>query len=514
MEKKIIGVLVCMLLITTAVPAVQSLNDTMRVSTIPYHIDQPCETVGWNEMQKLLASDGSTDDLFGVSIALAGDTLLIGASSDDDKGSNAGSVYVFNSNGTAWIQQEKLYASDYEAEDAFGYSVYLDGDYAFIGAPMDDDNGKDSGAVYVFIFFQGSWRQQQKILASDGTSEDHFGYSVSVSGDIGIIGAPDADIGGAAYVFTRTTDWKLEAKLFALDGTTKDGFGRSVSIDDDTALIGAFQDDEKGEDSGSAYVFIRDGQTWSQQAKLLANDGTTGDYFGEAVSLSGNTGIIGSPRDDDNGVDSGSAYVFIREGTTWSQQQKLKASTNSGYFGSSISQDGDYALIGAPQSEAAYIFLRSGTTWPEEAKLNASDGGGSFNHFGRSVSISGENAAIGSPFDDDLGSHSGSVYMFESQYATYDVEFEIKGGLGVKLKITNIGTVNATDVYWQVHVEGGKLGRINKTVDGTVDILIGKSNTVRTGILFGFGAISISARVIHEEKTVEGTQFIILSLVK
>ncbi|MBN2599148.1 MAG: FG-GAP repeat protein [Candidatus Thermoplasmatota archaeon] len=514
MKKKIIGVLVFMLLIATAIPAVKSLTDIKPVPTLLNHVGQPCETVGWNEIQKLLASDGSTDDLFGVSIALEGDTLFIGASSDDEKGSNAGSVYVFNSNGTAWIQQEKLYASDYEAEDAFGYSVYLDGDYAFIGAPMDDDNGEDSGSVYVFVLFQGSWRQQQKILASDGTSEDHFGYSVSSSGDTGLIGSPDADIGGAAYVFTRTTDWKQQTKLFADDGTAKDGFGRSVSINDDTALIGAFQDDEKGEDSGSAYVFIRDGQTWSQQAKLVAMDGAAGDYFGEAVSLSDNTAVTGAPRDDDNGVDSGSAYVFIRDGTTWSQQQKLHASTTSGYFGSSISQDGDYALIGAPQSEAAYVFLRTGTTWPEEAKLIASDGGGSFNNFGESVSISGEIAAISAPFDDDLGSHSGSVYMFESQYATYDLEFEIKGGLGVKLTITNIGTVNATDVYWQVHIEGGKLGRINKTVDETVDILIGKTKTVRTGIFFGFGAISISARVIHEEKIVEGTQFIILSMVK
>ena len=514
MDKKIIGVLIFMLLIATTVPAVPSVTDTKPVPSLRNNISQPSEIVGWNETQKLLATDGSTDDLFGFSLASDGNTLLIGASSDDDKASNAGSVYVFTNNGTAWIQQGKLYAVDYGEGDAFGSSISLEGDSALIGAPGDDDNGVDSGSAYTFIFFQGSWRQQQKLLASDGTTGNHFGYSVSLSQGSALIGSPDADIGGAAYVFAHTVSWKEQTKLFALDASTKDGFGQSVSLDGNTALIGASRDDEKGDESGSTYVFIRDGQTWSQQTKLLANDGAMGDSFGEAVSLSGNTAIIGAPKDDDNGVDSGSAYVFIRDGTTWSQQKKLKASTTSGYFGSSISQDGDYAVIGAPQSEAAYVFLRTGTTWPEEAKLIASDGGGSFNHFGQSVSISGEIAAVGAPFDDDHGSHSGSVYLFESQYSTYNLEFEIKGGLGVKLKITNIGTIDATDVYWQVHIEGGKLGRINKTVDDTVDILTGKTKTVRTGILFGLGAISISARVIHEEKTVEGTQFIIFSMVK
>jgi len=511
MKNKTIGLLVCTLLIATAVPAVQSLNHREMILPVPNSIIQPCDRISWNGTQKLLASDGAADDLFGFSISLDGDTLLIGAASDDDKGSNSGSAYVFIRNGTTWIQQAKLLASDGAAGDAFGYAVSLDGDTALIGAYQDDDNGADSGSVYIFARAHNVWTQQQKLLNSGGTAEDHFGYSVALSGRTALIGAPDDDGKGSAYVFTHpSSTWKEEAKLIASDGSAKDYFGVSVSLDGDTALVGAYGD---GSNKGSAYVYTRDDINWPEQAKLLASDGAVEDYFGKAVSLTGNVALIGAPGDDDNGVDSGSAYVFTLTGTDWTQRQKLLASGSSGSFGSSLSQDGDYALIGAPSSESAYIFLRTGTTWPEEVKLVASDGGTTFNHFGQSVSISGEIAAIAAPWDDDIGTHSGSVYMFISQYATYDLEFEINGGLGVKLKITNIGTVNATGVFYQIHVEGGILGRINKTMEDTIDILVGQTKTVRSGIFFGFGPISVSTKVIHEEKTADGKQLIVLSII-
>jgi hypothetical protein len=512
MKKKIIGLLVCMLFIATTVPAVKSLNIREMIPNVPNRIVQPCGRIAWNETQKLHALDGAAEDLFGSSISLDGDTLLIGAYYDDDKGSNSGSVYVFIRNGTTWTPQKKLLAPDGQAGDAFGYSVSLYGDTALIGAVGDDGS---MGSVYVFTRTLGRWELEQKLFSSGGAPQDHFGYSVSLDGDTALIGAPDAGTQGSAYLFTRVgTFWDEKTKLLALDGAVKDSFGNSVSLSGDTALIGAYQDDDNGVDSGSAYVFTRIEETWPQQAKLLAADGDTNDYFGKAVSLTGNTAIIGAPGNDDNGVDSGSVYVFIRTDTNWTQQQKLLASGNSGSFGSSLSNDGDYALIGAPQSESAYIFLRTGTTWSEETKIVASDGGGSFISFGQSVSVSGEIAAIGAPWDDDIGLHSGSAYMFRSQYATYNLFFEIKGGLGVKLNIKNNGTINATGVYWQIHIEGGRLGRINKTIDGTIDILIDKTKTVKTGLFLGIGPISISAQVIHEQKTADGKQFIIFSTVK
>jgi len=513
MKKKIIGLLVCMLFIATAVPAVESLK-IKDLNIIPTNIAQASNRVNWNETQKLIASDGAAEDLFGYSVSFDGDTLLIGAYSDDEQGINSGSVYVFTWNGTAWEQQAKLLASDGAAGDKFGYTVFVDGSLAIIGAPWDDDKGEDSGSAYVFILFEGVWRQQQKLIASDGTAGDNFGM-VSLDENTAIVGAPWNDgngkDSGAAYVFTLSGEWKEQTKLFSLDSSSNDLFGESVYLDGDSVLIGAPHDDDNGVDSGSVYVFTGGGSSWSLQTKILATGGVAGDNFGTAVSLSGNTALIGAPMNDDNGVDSGAAYVFTRTGSTWTQQKKLLASDDSGSFGSSVSQDVDYAVIGAPQSQSAYVFLR--TSWSQETKLVASDGGATFSYFGQSVSVCGDIAVIGAPYDDDNGVRSGSAYMYISQSATYDLAFEVKGGLGVKLKITNNGNVDATDVNWQVHIEGGALKRINKTMDDTVDILVGKTQTVRTGLLIGFGSITITARVIHDEKIVEGKQFIIFTVV-
>jgi hypothetical protein len=163
------------------------------------------------------------------------------------------------------------------------------------------------------------WIEKQKLLASDGATNEFFGYTVSLDGDTALIGAPTrySTDTGSAYVFTRTTGtWTQQAKLLASDGVTGDDFGRSVSLSGDTALIGAYYDDDNGEHSGSAYVFARTGTTWTQQAKLTASDGAADDWFGESVALDGDTALIGAHGDDNNGPGYGSAYVFTRTGTT------------------------------------------------------------------------------------------------------------------------------------------------------------------------------------------------------
>jgi hypothetical protein len=320
MKKKIIGMFVCMLLIATAVPAVESLKNSTINPTVP---STPLTSMAanWTEKQKLLASDAAAGDYFGVSVSLDGDTALIGARYDDDTGVSSGSAYVFTRTGTTWTQQAKLFASDGAADDQFGWSVSLSGDTALIGAAWDDDNGVSSGSAYVFTRIGTTWTQQAKLLASDGTAQDRFGGSVSLSGDTALIGAAwDDDKGvdsGSAYVFTRTsTTWTQQAKLLASDAAAGDYFGVSVSLDGDTALIGAYKDDDKGFDSGSAYVFTRTSTTWTQQAKLLASDAAAENYFGWSVSLSGDTALIGAPLAGNNGA--GSAYVFTRTGdTTW-----------------------------------------------------------------------------------------------------------------------------------------------------------------------------------------------------
>jgi hypothetical protein len=418
MNKKILGMFICILLIATAIPTVGSLKNSMINPRVP-NAPRRSMAGNWTENQKLLASDGEADDNFGCSVSLSGDAALIGAYGDNNNGDDSGSAYFFIRNGTTWIQQAKLLASDSQTRDLFGFSVSLDGNTALIGAFYDDDNGADSGSAYVFTRNGTNWNQQAKLLASDGAEGDWFGYSVSLSDDTALIGAfCDDNCKGSGYVFTRTgTTWTQQAKLLASDGAAGNCFGISVSLADGTALIGT-PDDGNGDASGSVYVFIRTGTTWAQQAKLLASDGVTPDQFGWSVSLSGDTALIGALGDDDNGEYSGSVYVFIRTGTTWAQQAKLLAldGATGDQFGWSVSLSDDSALIGADGDDdgsgSAYVFTRTGTTWAQQAKLLASDGA-TEDMFGNSVSLDGNIALIGTWGDDDNGNESGSVYVFK-----------------------------------------------------------------------------------------------------
>jgi hypothetical protein len=277
----------------------------------------------WSLQAKLTADDGAPVDLFGYSVALSGDTVIFGAKFDDDdvNGVDSGSAYVFTRSGTTWSPQARLHAADGAAGDQFGYSVAISGDTAMITASPDDDdvNGIDSGSAYVFTRSGTTWSQQAKLTSSDGAAGDLFGVRVALSGDTALIGAHfDDDNGeesGSAYVFVRSgTAWSQQAKLAASDGAAGDWFGYSVALSGDTALIGAGSvDNSAGDvDSGSAYVFTRSGTIWREHAKLTAFDGAAGDQFGGKVALSADTALIGARLDDDEvkGVDSGSAYVF------------------------------------------------------------------------------------------------------------------------------------------------------------------------------------------------------------
>ena len=212
------------------------------------------------EQAKLMASDAQSSDYFGYSVAVSGDTAVIGARYEDTGGSDAGAAYVFTRSGGSWTQQAKLMASDAQSSDRFGGSVAVSGDTAVIGARLENTGGSGAGAAYVFTRTGGSWTQQAKLMASDAQESDQFGYSVSVSGDTAVIGARSEDTGGsdagAAYVFTRTGGaWVEQAKLMASDAQAGDYFGYSVSVSGDTAVIGAYAEDTGGSTAGAAYIF-------------------------------------------------------------------------------------------------------------------------------------------------------------------------------------------------------------------------------------------------------------------
>jgi len=382
--------------------------------------------------QKVTALDGAGGDLFGNSVALSGDTALVGAD-DANIGANAqqGAVYVFTRNGSVWSQQAKLTASDGAAGDWFGYSIAILGNTALVGAPIAAvGSNLNQGSAYIFTRSGSVWSQQAKLTASDGAANDGFGLSVALSGDTALVGAFKSGIGpnagqGAAYIFTRNGSvWSQQAKLIASDGAAGDNFGNSVALSGDTALVGAEHASVGGIAlQGTAYVFIRSGSVWNQQAKLTAADGATEDTFGFSVALSIDTALVGAwDKKVGGNTFQGSAYVFTRSGISWSQQAKLTASDGAAedFFGGSVALSGDTALVGALRDDvgvnidqgSAYLFTRSGTSWGQQAKLTASDGAAGV-WFGHSVALSDETALVGA-YHAKIGANDeqGSAYFY------------------------------------------------------------------------------------------------------
>ncbi len=359
----------------------------------------------WSQQQELTASDGAANDDFGWSVTLSsdGNTALVGAPYHQVNG-NAyqGAAYVFTNSGGNWSQQQELTASDGAAYDFFGGSVALSSDEAtaLVGAYGHTVNGNaDQGAAYVFTNSGGSWVQQQELTSSDGTPDNYFGYSVALSGDgnTALVGAYNNTFAsnyaqGTAYVFTNSEgSWSQQDELTASDGATDNYFGYSVALSSDgnTALIGAWIHTVNGNShQGAAYVFTNSGASWSQQQELTASDGAAFDGFGYSVALSsdGATALVGAFGHTVNGnTYQGAAYVFTNSGGSWSQQQELTASdgaTDDGFANSAaLSSYGTTALIGAfrrtvngnSYQGAAYTFVSSSpTTTAIASNLNPS----------------------------------------------------------------------------------------------------------------------------------------------
>lgn len=342
------------------------------------------------EQAHLFASDGALLDEFGYSVALAGDTALVGAYVE---GSFAGSAYVFVRDGDTWTEQAHLIASDASPNDFFGFSVALDGDTALVGA-IGDNNG--TGSAYVFVRNGTTWTEQDHLFAPDGAEFGFFlGLSVALDGDTALMYG-----GGSGHVFVRDgTAWTEQAQL--LPGEA----GGSMALADDTALVLS---------GGKVVVFVRNGTVWTEEGQLTASDGVPGDTFGNSMALTGDTALIGTSNDETSaGVSAGSAYVFVRNGTTWTEQAHLFASNGSAFstFGKSVALADDTALAGADGAQTAYVFVRNGTTWTERARLIASDGA-AFDSFGYSVAVDGDIALVGAPFDDTVAEDAGSAYVF------------------------------------------------------------------------------------------------------
>jgi len=337
----------------------------------------------WIQQSEPLYGDTTAANLFGESVSISGDTVIIGDPLDKDFGLGSGAAYIFTLVNGVWTRQAKLLATDGAKRDNFGSSVAIYGDTAVVGAIRDDDNGPSSGSVYVFTRVDDQWTQQAKILPNDGDENNRFGGSVSINSDTIIIGAY-ADGPGSAYVFTRVgTNWIQQSKLLPTNGTGGGRFGYSVSISSDMAIVGAYLADDNGSNSGAAYLFNRENNVWIQHATLLPNDGESFDQFGRSVSIDGNNAIIGSRLSDDFNTNSGSAYVFSCASGQWAQQAIIHAAdipdsgeTTGDYFGSFVSLSGDRAIVAAPRdnsddySGSSYIFSLNCSNCPADLTGN------------------------------------------------------------------------------------------------------------------------------------------------
>ena len=470
----------------------------------------------------LKSSNTDADDRFGWAVAVSGDTVVVGAYGEDsnalgvnatlgqanNSASSAGAAYVFIRSGKTWVQQAYLKASNAGAVDHFGISVAISGDTIVIGAEGEDSNAKGvndpvgqesntaggAGAAYVFIRSGSNWSQQAYLKASNTGQFDNFGWAVAVSGDTIVVGAPsedssavgvndpigqaknNADGSGAAYVFTRSGNiWSQQAYLKASNTGANNFFGSSVAISKDKVVVGAPSENSNATSvnnpigqvnngatgAGAAYLFVRTGVTWSQQAYLKASNTDAGDSFGRSVAISGDTLAVGAPAESSNAVgvndpvgqtdnsvgNSGASYIFHYNGGNWIQEAYLKSSRKIPYasFGSSVAVSDEKVVVGAPNGYgaggfvAAYVYARKSGIWSEQAHPKAKNWGVD-DRWSVAVAISGETIIAGHQAESSSSSGVNSIPSFtgtaDASGAAYIFELPVVKFL-VKVKVSN-----------------------------------------------------------------------------
>lgn len=404
-----------------------------------------------SEYAKLLGSDSLAGDNFGWSSDISGNVAIVGAWLDDDNGPASGTAYIYRFNGSNWIEEQKLVASDGDMNDEFGWSVAIEGDLAVVGANGYDDPNRWTGSVYVFRYEDPNWVQEAQLKADGvGYYWEEFGYSVDLSGGTIVVGASKANINGwksgAVYVFRYDgSDWNQEAKLLASDGERLSIFGIDVAIEGEILAIGA-SGETAATSAGSVYIYYYDDPNWVNTQKLEASDAMQSDHLGRSVDISGDALIAtayGVDAADPGNIycNSGAAYIFRFNGLIWVEEAKLLSSDSkcADLFGYSAAIDNDYVVIGAwldddkgYNSGSAYVYRYNGSEWIQQStKLLPSDGWqqdqfGSYSYIG----ISGDNTIIGAPQNDDNGVNSGSAYIFHTQVRPS--EFEPDGNIDWK----------------------------------------------------------------------------------
>ncbi len=408
--------------------------------------DNGTTTYSFQEIKKITASDGQSNDDFGISVAIDGNFAIVGAQDEAGAGDERGAAYIFSRNegGTdMWEEVKKITASDTEDNDRFGFSVAIDGDYAVVGALAEAGAGYDRGAVYIFYRNEGgadNWGEVKKITSSDTQDGDVFGHSVAIQGDEILVGAAYRSETvfdqGAAYLFSRNQggadNWGEVKKFVIGDPQNGDLFGYSVAINGDTAAVSAAFKAETGYNQGAVYVFERNlggAGSWGEAKKLNVSAPEDLDRFGSAVAVQGDLIVVGAPNVDGDGLDRGAVYLFGRNqggAENWGELKALTASDamDGDGFGMALALNGEYVVIGAPLRDGGgldrgtvYIFHRDegGTdNWGEVETVTASDGEDQ-DRFGCAAAITGDYVIVGAEDEDGAGEDEGAAYLFKRQ---------------------------------------------------------------------------------------------------
>lgn len=383
----------------------------------------------WIEKAQLIPADSSSNSRFGTSVSLLGNRALVGAYNRTGNNSSfSGSAYIFDFNGTEWLQTAKIYADDETRNDYFGSSVSLSNNRALIGAYGNDDQGSKSGSAYIFDYDGVSWTQTSKLIPDDGEAYDYFGRAVSLIENRAIIGSPGDDTSdidtGSVYIFEfDNTNWSQTSKITAVDRGPYNNFGTSVSLSDDKVLIGATGNQINNIKSGAAYIYEFNGSNWNFVTKLFSNNLSYNGEFGSSVSYSNGRAIVGAKgfNTNTNTYNQGAVFLFEFNGTHWYQKQMLIANDMGSYdqFGAAVDISGDRIFIGAPRKDdiaynsgVGYMFEYDGNQWIQSQQLSP-DADPSGNNFGYSVSVYGTRLLVGMPRDSDNGNESGSAYIYE-----------------------------------------------------------------------------------------------------
>jgi FG-GAP repeat len=371
------------------------------------------------------SSDNAPGDAFGVRMSMSGDTVVIGDADDSRDAPWSGSAYVFVKDGAGWVQQQKLLPTTPANDQVFGASVSIDGDTIVVGAPGEGDPGlRFAGAAYVFVRDGSNWVLQQKLLLPEPRYGDGFGGAVAISGDsIVVTAGGDGDdnfLPGSASVFARDQNgvWSFQQKFRASDQIRDQMYGGSVAISGDTVLVGSeYIAPNHGAGIGAVYVYERVGTVWGETKKLASSTWKGGYEFGRSLAIDGNIAVIGAYYEEHGSNTRGSVYVFVRDHGEWAQQQKLFVKENLAewdFFGVSVAIHGSTVIAGNGgadgQRGAAYVFTADDKlNWSQQTKLVAGDGLIE-EHFATSVATNGSEVLVSAPGKDITGPSCGAVY--------------------------------------------------------------------------------------------------------